>query len=176
MIPASRCIDHFRETGSFRPASLCSHTPTNRTPRIMRWPWSPQNPNQPFNEEEEAKRRKVEWSNSLTRTDWSHYLEPRNLIHPIAFAATALLLVDVYKRFLRRVPSAQYIKPQWFRKRSVFGTVVRVGDGDNFRLFHTPGGRLTGWGWLPWKRIPSSSKGLTANTVCIWKVIGRLKN
>ena len=27
--------------------------------------------------------------------------------------------------------------------------VTAVGDGDNFRLYHTPGGRLVGWGWFP---------------------------
>lgn len=138
----------------------------------MRLPWSPQNPNQPLDEEEEAKRAKVEWSNSLNRTDWKHYLEPRNLVHSVAFAGTILLLADVYKRFLRRVPSAPYIKPQWFRKRSVFGTVVKVGDGDNFRIFHTPGGRLAGWGWLPWRRIPASPKKLVDDTVCLLDRVG----
>ncbi|ODQ78370.1 hypothetical protein BABINDRAFT_162607, partial [Babjeviella inositovora NRRL Y-12698] len=26
--------------------------------------------------------------------------------------------------------------------------VIFVGDGDNFRFYHTPDGFLTGWGWL----------------------------
>jgi hypothetical protein len=40
-----------------------------------------------------------------------------------------------------------------------------VGDGDNFRVFHTPGGRLAGWGWLPWRRVPKEKKDLKNKTV-----------
>jgi hypothetical protein len=43
--------------------------------------------------------------------------------------------------------------------------VTSVGDGDNFRIFHTPGGRLAGWGWLLWKRVPRGKKELRDNTV-----------
>ncbi len=35
---------------------------------------------------------------------------------------------------------------------------MSVGDADNFRLFHTPGGRLLGWGWL--RQIPEARKDL----------------
>ncbi|KAL8871322.1 MAG: hypothetical protein Q9174_002818 [Haloplaca sp. 1 TL-2023] len=45
--------------------------------------------------------------------------------------------------------------------------VQGVGDSDNFRLFHTPGGRLTGWGILPWRRVPDTKKGLQDNTIQI---------
>jgi len=38
-----------------------------------------------------------------------------------------------------------------------------VGDADNFHLFHMPGGRLTGWGWL--RKIPEEKKALKGNTV-----------
>lgn len=40
-----------------------------------------------------------------------------------------------------------------------------MGDGDNFRLYHTPGGKLTGWGWLPWKKVPTLKKELRDKTV-----------
>ncbi|KAL8748249.1 MAG: hypothetical protein Q9184_007469, partial [Pyrenodesmia sp. 2 TL-2023] len=54
-----------------------------------------------------------------------------------------------------------------WRKRSLFGYVTSVGDADNFRIFHTPGGRLAGWGWLPWRRVPDKVKELKDNTVPI---------
>jgi len=43
--------------------------------------------------------------------------------------------------------------------------VTSVGDADNFRLFHTPGGRLTGWGWLPGRRVHDDKKWLKDKTV-----------
>jgi hypothetical protein len=49
----------------------------------------------------------------------------------------------------------------------MFGVVTSVGDADNFRLFHTPGGRLAGWGWWFWKKVPTTREGLAKNTVCI---------
>lgn len=40
-----------------------------------------------------------------------------------------------------------------------------MGDGDGFRLFHTPGGRMLGWGWFPGRKIPVDRVGLKENTV-----------
>lgn len=70
-----------------------------------------------------------------------------------------------YRAYLRRIPQAINIRPSFLRKRSIFGRVTAVGDGDNFRLYHTPGGRLTGWGWLPWRRVPSDKKALKNQTI-----------
>jgi len=42
--------------------------------------------------------------------------------------------------------------------------VTRVGDADNFHLFHMPGGRMAGWGWFPGRKIPEK-KALKNNTV-----------
>jgi endonuclease YncB( thermonuclease family) len=70
-----------------------------------------------------------------------------------------------YRSYLRRIPQATDIRPAFLRKRSVFGRVTSVGDGDNFRLYHTPGGMLTGWGWLPWRRVPSERKALKDQTI-----------
>ncbi|CAK9436861.1 uncharacterized protein LODBEIA_P13830 [Lodderomyces beijingensis] len=33
-------------------------------------------------------------------------------------------------------------------RQKIHGYVTRVGDGDNFRMYHTPGGIILGWGWL----------------------------
>ncbi len=71
--------------------------------------------------------------------------------------------LHIYVNYFRRIPSASYIRPSFFRKRSLFGRVTRVGDGDNFHLFHTPGGRFVGWGWL--RKVPENRKQLKERTV-----------
>src|SRR2546425_1080583 len=110
----------------------------------MRWPPWYSNSSR---DDGDKKSRSVSWTESLNATDWSHYTDPRTIVPTILTTATILLSVRVYRSYLRRIPEATYIRPGFFRKRSLFGTVTRVGDADNFHLFHTPGGRLTGWGW-----------------------------
>ena len=51
-----------------------------------------------------------------------------------------------------------------------------MGDGDGFRLFHMPGGRLAGWEWLPWRKVPQGRAGLKDNTVCVVVVYVRDKD
>ncbi|KAF2403891.1 SNase-domain-containing protein [Trichodelitschia bisporula] len=112
-------------------------------------------------------RKPIRWDDSLNKTDWTHYTQPSVVIPTVLLTATTLTLIHVYKRFLRRIPSSDYIRPALFRKSSVFGQVTSVGDGDNFRLFHTPGGRLAGWGWLWWKRVPAKREELKGKTLHI---------
>lgn len=104
------------------------------------------------------------WDSCLSITEWSDWVDPRTLI-PTAVLTTSILLIFRINRRLRRFPDAVSISPPYFRGRSLFGQVTSVGDGDNFRFFHTPGGRLAGWGWLPWKKVPTSKKDLKDNTV-----------
>jgi endonuclease YncB( thermonuclease family) len=104
-------------------------------------------------DEDKDKKKPVAWSDSLNATDWSHYSSPRTILPTAILTFSTLALIRIYRRHLRRVPEAQYITPSYFHKRSLYGYVSRVGDGDNFRLFHTPGGRMTGWGWLPSRKI-----------------------
>jgi hypothetical protein len=128
----------------------------------MRWPpWS-------SNSERDGddKKRSVSWSNSLNSTDWAHYTDPRTIVPTLLLTTTILISVRLYRSYLRRIPEATYIRPAFFRKRSLFGTVTRVGDADNFHLFHTPGGRLAGWGWIPGRKIPKKKADLKGNTVC----------
>lgn len=40
-----------------------------------------------------------------------------------------------------------------------------MGDADNFHLFHTPGGRLAGWGWMPGRKKLPEGKDLKNKTV-----------
>jgi hypothetical protein len=73
--------------------------------------------------------------------------------------------LQLYANYLRRIPGAAFVRPSFFRNRSLFGRVTSVGDGDNFHLFHTPGGKAVGWGWL--RTIPSKRKELKDRTVII---------
>ncbi|KAF9633487.1 hypothetical protein BFW01_g4381 [Lasiodiplodia theobromae] len=125
----------------------------------MRWPGS--------GSSDDSRRPVSKWNENLNAIDWQHYTEPRQVIPTLLLTATTLFFVRVYKSYLRRIPSVNHIKPAFFRERSLFGTVTRVGDADNFHLFHTPGGRLAGWGWLPGRKIPASGKELMSKTIHI---------
>ncbi len=86
----------------------------------------------------------------------------------IAIVLTAVLLGAnyVYKTRLKRFSSTAEIPLDFLNgRRTLFGKVVSVGDGDNFRLFHTPGGRLAGWGWL--RPIPTLRAASRAGTLPI---------
>lgn len=133
----------------------------------MQWPdwltWSSSN---------KKKKEPVSWSDSLNATDWSHYTSPRTIIPTTILTLSTLALIRLYRRHLRRVPQAQYITPSYFHKRSLYGYVTRVGDGDNFRLYHTPGGRLAGWGWLPGRRIKDWSQAKFKNATVSVRIAG----
>lgn len=105
-----------------------------------------------------------DWNKSLNATDWAAFKETRTLIPTVILTGSILALVRLRRRF-RRFPDASSISPAFIRKRSLFGRVTSVGDGDNFRMYHTPGGKLAGWGWLPWKKVPTSKKDLKDKTV-----------
>ena len=66
---------------------------------------------------------------------------------------------------MRRIPEASQIYSSFFRKRSLYGKVTSVGDADNFRLYHTPGGILLGWGWFPGRKVPTDPRELRQRTV-----------
>lgn len=93
------------------------------------------------------------------------FFSPSNIISTVLLTGTTLAIYTFYASYLRRFPTVSEISPSFFRKRSLVGRVTSVGDGDNFRLYHTPGGRLMGWGWLPWRRVPDNRKELKGQTV-----------
>ena len=133
----------------------------------MRWPPWLATPSEKGEENVKDEDKPTEdWPSSLNATDWSHYRDPRNVIPIVLLTATVLGSYSVYRSYLRRIPDASLIQPTFWRKRSLFGRVTRVGDGDNFRLFHTPGGRLAGWEWVPGRKVPSERADLKDNTVC----------
>ncbi|KAF2863447.1 SNase-domain-containing protein [Piedraia hortae CBS 480.64] len=86
------------------------------------------------------------------------WLTPEALVFSAVSTASTIALLRFYKTYLRRIPSTDHLKPDTFRHRSLFGYVTRVGDGDNFHFFHTPGGRWLGWGWLPNRKVGKMKK------------------
>lgn len=132
------------------------------------WPWSTRKTRE---EDEPPLPRGRDWNSSLNAIDWSHYTQPSIIIPTVIATATTLFTVHIYKKHLRRIPSTEFIKPDAYRRKSLFGSVTSVGDGDNFRMFHTPGGRWVGWGWAPGRRVPTERKELKEKTVCAASVL-----
>ncbi|KAF9265087.1 SNase-domain-containing protein [Marasmius fiardii PR-910] len=79
---------------------------------------------------------------------------------------TTIVALKVYSRSFRRIKNSNWVTPDLFtKKRWIKGVVTSVGDGDNFRLYHTPG---IGWRWpLKFRRIPATSKALKDQTIHI---------
>lgn len=115
---------------------------------------------------EAPSKRAVSWDNNLNSINWFHYTSPQAIIPSVLLTGATLALIRLYKTYLRRIPNVDYLKPGLFRRRSLYGYVTSVGDADNFRLFHTPGGKLAGWGWIPGRR-PGQMKKLKDKTIPI---------
>lgn len=93
-------------------------------------------------------------------------LDPNVLLVSSAVIGTTFGGVFVYRRYIRRVRTYLDLTPSLLSgKRQLTGKVTRVGDGDNFRFYHTPGGVFLGWGWL--RHVPTSRAGLKDNTLMI---------
>ncbi|PGH23236.1 hypothetical protein AJ80_02652 [Polytolypa hystricis UAMH7299] len=107
------------------------------------------------------------WGSILKPAEWTDFTDLRIVIPTILLTSGILFSLQVYRRYLRRIPIATDISPSYFRRRSLLGKVTSVGDGDNFRMYHTPGGRLAGWGWLPFRKVPTSKKELKDRTIHI---------
>lgn len=105
------------------------------------------------------------WSSLLNTSPSQIFTSPENLLPTLILTSSCIAFYTFYRSYLRRIPAAANVNPGFFHKRSLLGRVTSVGDGDNFRIFHTPGGRLAGWGWLPWRRVPTERKELKDKTV-----------
>ncbi|KAI3398297.1 hypothetical protein diail_9520 [Diaporthe ilicicola] len=107
----------------------------------------------------------VSWNDSLDVKDWDRYKDPRTWIP--AFVITTVLIggLRLYRTYLRRIPNVNYVLPHHFHKKTLFGRVTSVGDGDGLHLYHTPGGRLAGWGWL--RPVPADRRKLKGQTIPI---------
>lgn len=92
--------------------------------------------------------------------------DPQVLLLAGALAAGGLLVWQGYRRYLRPIRTYLDLSTNCLDgQRRLVGHVTRVGDGDNFRFFHTPGGRILGWGWL--RPIPTTRAGLKDQTLQI---------
>jgi hypothetical protein len=114
--------------------------------------------------EEEAKRQSVSWTDTIARLRSDPFDAAQAWAPVVLFPLAGMAVLQLYANYLRRIPGSAYVRPNFFRNRSIYGRVTSVGDGDNFHLFHTPGGRSLGWGWL--RRIPETRKDLKDRTVC----------
>ncbi|KAK4458595.1 putative endonuclease LCL3 [Cladorrhinum samala] len=94
-----------------------------------------------------------------------HFSKAGNWISPAVAVGSTLGLWVLWQRYLRRIPGTAHIPPEYLHRRSLFGKVTSVGDGDGFHFYHTPGGRLAGWGWL--RGVPKTRKELKGNTIPI---------
>lgn len=88
----------------------------------------------------------------------ARFTPAQTVIACAATTASTLIGIRFYKAYLRRIPNINHLKPEDFRRRRLYGYVTSVGDGDNFRFFHTPGGRLAGWGWRKGRRVQDLSR------------------
>ncbi|KAH8431792.1 thermonuclease family protein [Aspergillus melleus] len=140
----------------------------------MRWPpWASESQAQTTDESKSltaslsstASSKATDLKKWLLALDWAAFAEPRTLLSTAILTTAILGAARLHRRYLSRFPDAVSISPWYFRKRSLLGKVTNVGDGDNFRIYHTPGGRLFGWGWLPWKKVPTAKKDLRDKTV-----------
>jgi hypothetical protein len=98
-------------------------------------------------------------------SQWKAFTQPETIVAAVLLSTATIGGWRFYRAYLRRIPQAINISPGFLGRRSLVGRVTSVGDGDNFRMYHTPGGRLAGWGWLPGRRVPTDKKLLKDQTV-----------
>ncbi|KAL0938708.1 nuclease domain containing protein [Colletotrichum truncatum] len=135
----------------------------------MQWPFNSSSsgkapaPSKPEEDGKDSKRNKpTTWNDLLPQPDPP--LQAAKEWAPVFLTTVVSLGAFIfYQSRLRRFPSAGHIQPDLFRKRTLFGRVTSVGDGDNFHMFHTPGGRLAGWDWL--RKVPSTRAALKGKTI-----------
>lgn len=128
----------------------------------MVWPFGPSD--RPSDEGgDKPVRRPVSWEEALGEPDEDHFAAAKMWAPTVIFSVIGLGALQLYANYLRRIPGAAFIRPHFFRNRSLFGKVTSVGDGDGFHMFHTPGGRAVGWGWL--RKVPETRKELKDRTV-----------
>lgn len=135
-------------------------------PITMVWPF-----NKPSRDEarEESQEQAGSWTGSLHDTQRGPLTAAREWAPMVGFSVVGLVALQVYSNYLRRIPGAAFVRKSFFNRRSLFGRVSSVGDGDNFHLFHTPGGKAVGWGWL--RKVPESRKELKDRTVRTWQMV-----
>lgn len=93
---------------------------------------------------------------------------PTTIISTVVLTTLLLSAQRIYSTRLLRIPNTAHLQATYLQSRptrSIFGLVTSVGDADNFRVYHTPGGMLLGWHWL--RSTPDNRKALTGQTLHI---------
>lgn len=170
----SRCVG--LEHGSFYIVILTEpqHPFSARYPRLTIGRTTPSNMPWPFSSSGSStgeERNQKGDDRPKDSTSWNELLpKPRRPFEaltgwtPILLAAAGSVgSFILFQNYLKRFPGAANVQENFFRRRTLFGRVTSVGDGDGFHLYHTPGGKLAGWGWL--RKIPQARAGLKGNTV-----------
>ncbi|EEY18595.1 DUF339 domain-containing protein [Verticillium alfalfae VaMs.102] len=136
----------------------------------MPWPFGPSGsseappPQKPRDDKVEGREPAKSWNSLLPKPDPP--LQAAKEWAPVFLTAVGSLAAFMfYQSYLRRFAGAASIQENFFRKRSLLGRVTSVGDGDGFHLYHTPGGKLAGWGWL--RKIPEGRSNLKGETISI---------
>lgn len=130
----------------------------------MVWPFGSRSQTSKNTDDEgESTKHPVPWSESLGKAKVDPLGAAKEWAPVVVFSLAGLGALQLYANYLRRIPGAAFVRPSFFRNRSLYGRVTSVGDGDNFHLFHTPGGKTVGWGWL--RKIPETRKELKDRTV-----------
>lgn len=98
--------------------------------------------------------------------------DPISIYHPKVLLLSGGMTIGAfftfrfYGRFIRRRRTYLDLTPRILDgQQKLHGKVTRVGDGDNFRFYHTPGGPFMGWGWL--RKVPEKRKDLKDETLMI---------
>jgi endonuclease YncB( thermonuclease family) len=93
-------------------------------------------------------------------------LHPKVLLLSAGVSGSVILSYRFYRRYLCRIRTYLDLTPAILdNQRPLYGKVTRVGDGDNFRFYHTPGGAMLGWGWL--RKVPTSRSDLKDETLMV---------
>ena len=145
-----------------------SGPPRERMSRILSTPYPPKSQRHGVRQPETVTEAADSVQREIPRAAPSQlraFMQPETVVAAVLLTATSLGLYRFYKSYLQRIPQASNISPGFLRRRSLVGKVTSVGDGDNFRMYHTPGGRLAGWGWLPGRQVPADKKELKDQTV-----------
>ncbi|KIX98858.1 uncharacterized protein Z520_05319 [Fonsecaea multimorphosa CBS 102226] len=144
----------------------------------MPWPklWSSSTKDESGSQKSLAESGKDSWKSESTETIQREphipspslsraFTQPETILAAAVLTTASVGVYKFYKSYLRRIPQAANISPGFLRRRSLVGQVTSVGDGDNFRMYHTPGGRLAGWGWFPGRKVPVNKKDLKDQTI-----------
>ena len=92
----------------------------------------------------------------------------------LTISITSILAYRGQQSYLSHLSTASRIPPSFYTKRrTISGLCTSVGDGDNFRLYHSPGGRLAGYFWLSGRRIKVDRDSNSASIDASWWRFGQ---